>query len=82
MLEQSLASVTASGTDSQNATSLLSRIFLFTYKRFTLVATFILLSVVCYQLLFKVTVSHACKCDYYSLLHAALYLDKLEDINI
>lgn len=82
MLEQSLASVTASGPDSQNATSLLSRIFLFTYKRFTLVATFILLSVVYYQLFFKVTVSHACKCDYYSLLHAALYLDKLEDINI
>lgn len=41
---------------------------------------FHLILVVYLQLLFK-HVSHACKCDYYSLLHAALYLDELEDIN-
>lgn len=79
MLEQSLVSVTDSGPDSQNTISLLFRIFLFTYKQFTLVATFILFSVVYYQLLFQVKFSHACKHDNYSLLHAALYLDKIED---
>lgn len=79
MVEQSLVSVAASGPGNQNATSLLFRNFLFTYNSFTLVATFILFSVVYYQLLCK-HVSHACECDYYSLLCAALCLDKLEDI--